>query len=82
MKNIPLLVSTQFLAKSQQNLGRISAQTRNNLGKSRQNLGKISAQPQHNLSTGTPPLTRFFGPEKNRVKGKPCYRRSILVLKP
>ena len=33
-------------------------------------------------STGTPPLTRFFGPEKNRVKGKPRYRRSILVLKP
>ena len=34
------------------------------------------------LSTGTPPLTRFFGPDKNRVKGKPRYRRSILVLKP
>ena len=32
--------------------------------------------------TGTPPLTRFFGPEENRVKGKPHYRRSILVLKP
>ena len=32
--------------------------------------------------TGTPPLTRFFGPWKNRVKGKPRYRRSILVLKP
>ena len=31
--------------------------------------------------TGTPPLTRFFGPGKNRVKGKPHYRRSILVLK-
>ena len=31
--------------------------------------------------TGTPPLTRFFGPLKNCVKGKPCYRRSILVLK-
>ena len=30
--------------------------------------------------TGSPPLTRL-GPEKNRVKGKPCYRRSILVLK-
>ena len=28
------------------------------------------------------PLTRFFGPGKNRVKGKPRYRRSILVLKP
>ena len=33
-------------------------------------------------STGTPPLTRFFGPRKNRVKGKPRYRRSILVVKP
>jgi hypothetical protein len=33
-------------------------------------------------NTGTPPLTRFFGPWKNRVKGKPRYRRSILVLKP
>ena len=32
--------------------------------------------------TGTPPLTWFFGPGKNRVKGKPRYRRSILVLKP
>jgi hypothetical protein len=32
-------------------------------------------------STGTPPLTRFFGPGENRVKGKPRYRRSILVLK-
>ena len=32
--------------------------------------------------TGTPPLTRFFGPGKNRVRGKPRYRRSILVLKP
>ena len=30
--------------------------------------------------TGTPALTRFFGPRKNRVKGNPCYRRSILVL--
>ena len=28
------------------------------------------------------PLMRFFGPGKNRVKGKPRYRRSILVLKP
>ena len=34
------------------------------------------------LSTGNPPLTRFFGPGKNRVEGKPRYRRSILVLKP
>ena len=32
--------------------------------------------------TGTSPLMRFFGPGKNRVKGKPRYRRSILVLKP
>jgi hypothetical protein len=31
--------------------------------------------------TGTPPLTRFFGSGKNLVKGKLCYRRSILVLK-
>ena len=34
------------------------------------------------MCTGTPPLTLFFGPWKNRVKGKPRYRRSILVLKP
>ena len=34
------------------------------------------------LDTGTPPLTQFFWPRKNRVKGKPRYRRSILVLKP
>ena len=32
--------------------------------------------------TGTPPLTRFFEPGKNRVKGKLRYSRSILVLKP
>ena len=32
-------------------------------------------------ATGTPPLTRFFRPGKNSVKGKPRYRRSILVLK-
>ena len=31
--------------------------------------------------TGTPPLTRFFGTQKNRVKGKPSYRRTFLVLK-
>ena len=37
---------------------------------------------QKEQNTGTPPLTRFFGPGKNRVKGKPRYRRSILVLKP
>ena len=30
-------------------------------------------------STGTPPLTGFFGPGKKRVKGKSHYRRSILV---
>ena len=34
------------------------------------------------FDTGTPPLMWFFGPGKNRVKGKPRYRRSILVLKP
>ena len=39
------------------------------------------------LCTGTPPLMRFLGLEKNalkvnRVIGKPRYRRSILVLKP
>ena len=33
-------------------------------------------------TSGTPPLTLFFGPGKNIVKEKPCYRRSILVLKP
>ena len=33
------------------------------------------------LSTDTPPLTRFFGTQKNRFKRKPRYRRSILVLK-
>ena len=27
-------------------------------------------------------FTRFFWPGKNRVEGKPRYRRSILVLKP
>ena len=32
------------------------------------------------FSTGTPPLTRFFGPWKNCVKGKPRCRRSILIL--
>ena len=32
--------------------------------------------------TGTPPLTRFFGTRKTRVKGKPRYRRNILVLTP
>jgi hypothetical protein len=30
---------------------------------------------------GTPPLTRFLGTQKNRVKGKPRYRRTKLVLK-
>ena len=42
----------------------------------------IFNQLNSKTSTGTPPLTRFFGPGKNRVKGKPRYRRSILVLKP
>jgi hypothetical protein len=37
---------------------------------------------QKEQNTGTPPLTRFLGPWKNCVKGKPRYRRSILVLKP
>ena len=32
--------------------------------------------------TGTLPLTRFFGTQKSRAKGKPRYRRIILVLKP
>ena len=32
-------------------------------------------------TTGTPPLTRFFGTQKNRVKGKPRYRRSVLLVK-
>jgi hypothetical protein len=32
-------------------------------------------------NTGTPPLMQFFGTQKNRVKGKPRYRRTILVLK-
>ena len=31
--------------------------------------------------TGTAPLTQVFGPIKNRVKRKPCYRRCILVPK-
>ena len=34
------------------------------------------------LSTGSPPLTWFFGPGKNHVKGIPGDRRSTLVLKP
>ena len=33
------------------------------------------------LVTGTPPLTWFFGTQKNCVKEKPHCRRSILVLK-
>ena len=37
---------------------------------------------QKEQNTGTPPLTRFFGTQKNHVKGKPHYRRNILVLKP
>ena len=36
----------------------------------------------HLENTSTPPLTQSFGPGNYRVKGKPRYRRSILVLKP
>ena len=43
---------------------------------------KIISVLKLQVHTGTPPLTRFFGPGENRVKGKPRYRRSILVLKP
>ena len=32
-------------------------------------------------TSGTPPLTLFFGPGKNRVKGKPRYRRSTKTPK-
>jgi hypothetical protein len=32
-------------------------------------------------NTGTLLLARFFGTQKNRVKGKPRYKSSILVLK-
>jgi hypothetical protein len=32
-------------------------------------------------NTGTPPLTRFLGNQKNRVKGKPHYRRTIIEIK-
>ena len=31
------------------------------------------------VSTGTPPLTQFFGPGKNRVKGKLRYISCILA---
>ena len=37
---------------------------------------------EFDITTGTPPTTRLFGPGKNHVKGKPRYRRSILVIKP
>jgi hypothetical protein len=40
---------------------------------------KIGGLMSHILYTGTPPLTRFFGPGKNRFKGKQRYRRSIIV---
>ena len=30
----------------------------------------------HFTFTGTPPLTQFFGTQKNHVKGKSCYRRT------
>ena len=32
-------------------------------------------------NTGTSPLTRFYGTQKNRVKGKQRYSRTVLVLK-
>ena len=39
-------------------------------------------QQQYSVgSTSILPLTQFFGTQKNCVKGKPCYRRSILVQK-
>ena len=41
----------------------------------------VPNQVTEQRSTGTPPLMRFFGPGKNRVKGIPHDRRSILVLK-
>ena len=40
-----------------------------------------SQQTKTDRCKSTPPLTRFFGTKKNRVKGKLHYRRSILVLK-
>ena len=43
---------------------------------------RLNGEFFQNSDTGTPPLTRFFGPGENCVKGKPRYRRSILVLKP
>ena len=39
----------------------------------------VPNQVTEQRSTGTPPLTQFFGPRINRVKGKPHNRRSILV---
>ena len=36
-------------------------------------------KPIHVHCTGTPPLTRFFGPEKNRIKGK---NRAIVKARP
>ena len=45
-------------------------------------LRMLTSQPElKKNTTGTPPLTRFFGPKENRVKGKPRYRRSDLVVK-
>ena len=44
------------------------------VGRGANNYGGIFA------ATGTPSLTRVFGTQKNRVKGKQCYRRSILIL--
>ena len=45
-------------------------------------VNRKSLKKYYPNTTGTPPLTRFFGPGENRVKGKPRYRRSNLVLKP
>ncbi len=46
------------------------------------NLSPVGVLNCTYLITGIPPLTRFFGPRRNRVKGNPRYRRSILVVKP
>ena len=58
---------------------------RSRIGFSKSDLLRLSFT-QHTYTqlyiTGTPPLTRFFGPGKNSVKGKPRNRRSILVVKP
>ena len=42
--------------------------------KNRKDFGNWSLRSfKQYLGTGTSPLTRFFGPGKNRVKGKPRY---------